>query len=318
MRGMERWLNYCARNAGVALAALCMVFTLAPNLPGQGGRQAGGQAGNVPPGWFDPGLNMRLLPPGGPAPRMADGHPNLTGRYYPNGVGRMVGSYTPGEVESAALRLGDRSKQENPVFKPETKSKYQYPTPYGTCAPGGTPTSLTTQSSEHGPTELIQQPDGVMWILTEFPISIRRITTDGTPHPADPDASFAGDSRGHWEGDTLVVHTIAIDTRMRNISVGLGGDANAWTHSDQEIVIERFSRPSKNFLSYQITVVDPVVLEKPFTSTLMRWSLAQDPNDVWTEYLCTANEDAEAWKNVDPAHRQAYEEGRIPGPGPRQ
>ena len=53
----------------------------------------------MPPGWFDPGLNMRQLPPGGPAPRMADGHPNLTGRYYPNGVGRMVGSYTPGEIE---------------------------------------------------------------------------------------------------------------------------------------------------------------------------------------------------------------------------
>ena len=309
MKGTTRRSRYWGGSAGVALAALCMVFTFAPNLPGQG---EPGQGVDVTPGWFDPGLNTSLLPPGGPTPRTADGHPNLTGRYYPNGLGRMIGSYTPFRSQfdpsTRGIFAADTPPQEEPVFRPETESTYQYPTPYGICAPGGTPTSLTTQRTEHGPVEIVQGP-GVVWILTEFPISIRRITTDGTPHPPDPDVTFSGDSRGHWEGDTLVVDTIAIDTRMRNISVGRSGDRNAWTHSEQERVIERFSRPSKNFLTYQITVEDPVVLTQPFVSAPMRWSLAQGPEDVWTEYLCTANEDPASYEKLDAEYKENYERG---------
>src|SRR5487761_1878802 len=267
MRGITRSPFYVG-SFGLAVAALCLVFASTPNLPGQEGRgqasqgQAQGQAqgqgqarpaiAQVPKGFYDPHLNTHLLPPGGPAPRTTDGHVDLTGRYYPNGVGRMVGAYTPGGVDAdAAGVLPPGPKQENPVFRPETKAKYQYPTPYGTCAPGGTPTSITTQATEHGPVQLISQP-GVLWILTEFPQAIRWIPTDGRKHSEDPDVSFAGESVGHWEGDTLVVDTVGIDTRMRNISVGVFGDAGAWTHSEKEHVIERFSRPSKNFLNYQI------------------------------------------------------------------
>ena len=152
----------------------------------------------------------------------------------------------------------------------------------------------------------------MVWILTEFPISIRRIPTDGSPHPEFPDVSFSGDSRGHWEGDTLVVDTIAIDTRMRNISVGRSGDRNAWTHSEQEHVIERFSRPSTNFLTYQITIEDPVVLTQPFVSAPMRWSLAQGPEDVWTEYLCTNNEDPASFEELDAEYKENYSRGELP------
>jgi hypothetical protein len=301
MRGIERRLDYCARSAGVVLAALCMVFTFTANLPGQDellGPTARGYA------------NPKVLPPGGPTPRMADGHPDLTGRYYPNRAGRMIDSATPGVVDPAIRRRYDPAvtPQEDESFRPETKAKYQYPTPYGICAPGGTPTSITTQYTEQGPFELIQLP-GKIWILTEFPLTVRYVPTDGRPHTKDPDVSFNGESIGHWEGDTLVVDTIAIDTRMRNISVGRTGDANAWTHSEQEHVIERFSRPSKNYLSYQVAVVDPVVLTKPFTSAPHIWTLAQRADDVWTEYLCTANEEPFHWENMDPEHKENYMKG---------
>jgi hypothetical protein len=296
-------------------------------LPGQGRGQGQGQAqgrgrgprpavAEVPKGFYDPHLNTHLLPPGGPAPRLANGHVDLTGRYYPNGVGRMVGQYTPGGVDRDADNLYDPEKtpQVNPVFRPETKAKYQFPTPYGTCAPGGTPTSLTTQATEHGPVQLIELP-GELWVLSEFPQTVRWIPTDGRPHSKDPDVSFNGESVGRWEGDTLVVDTIAIDTRMRNISVGIAGDAAAWTHSEQEHVIERFSRPSKNFLNYQVSVEDPVVLTQPFHSVVLRWTLAQGKDDNWTEYLCTANEDSDAWKKVDPKIREKYENGGTDGQG---
>jgi hypothetical protein len=320
MRGITRRSRYWFGGVGIALAALGMVLTVSPKLIGQGGGRGRGAdrpaLAEVPTGFYDPGLNKKLLPPGGPTPRMSDGHPDLSGRYYPNGTGRMVGQYTPGGVDADAAGLYDPRKtpQEPPAFRPETKSKYQFPTPYGTCAPGGTPTSITTQATEHGPIELVQRP-GVLWILTEFPQTIRWIPTDGRPHSEDPDVSFNGESVGHWEGDTLVVDTVSIDTRMRNISVGIPGDAAAWTHSEQEHVIERFSRPSKNFLQYQVTVEDPVVLEKPFVSVMHRWSLAQGKDDNWTEYLCTANEDADNWQKIDPAIREKYEKGGTDGQG---
>jgi hypothetical protein len=305
---MKRRLGYSPGSAAVALTALCMLFTFSENLPGQAaqGEQLRGPTAR---GFANP----VELPPGGPAPRMADRHPNLTGRYYPNRAGRMLSGYTPGNWDRSLESQYDPKKtpQEQPVFRPETKDKYQYPTPYGICAPGGTPTSITTQATEHGPMEIIHLP-GVVWIVTEFPQTIRRIPTDGSPHPPDPDVTLNGDSRGHWEGDTLVVDTIAIDTRMRNISVGRTGDANAWTHSEQERVIERFSRPSKNYLSYQVTVMDPVVLEKPFTSVPHIWTLAQRADDVWTEYLCTANEEPEFYRDLDSKIKETYESGQSP------
>jgi hypothetical protein len=254
---------------------------------------------------------VRVLPNGGPVPRMADGKPDLSGRYYPNRAGRMLqGGYRLGpdimdQYDPAV------TPQEDPVFRPETKAKYQYPTPYGICAPGGTPTSITTQATEHGPMELVQRP-GVLWILTEFPQTIRRVPTDGRPHSKDPDPSFNGESVGHWEGDTLVVDTIAIDERMRNISVGRRGDANAWTHSKEERVIERFTRTSENYLIYQVTVIDPVVLMKPFVSAPMTWTLAQDPTDLWSEYHCTLNDDATAVQKMDPETRKQIEDLQRP------
>jgi hypothetical protein len=57
-------------------------------------------------------------------------------------------------------------------------------------------------------------------------------------------------------------------------------------------------------------VIDPVVLEKPFTSVPHTWTLAQRADDVWTEYLCAGNEERELWKTVDPKIKEAYESGR--------
>jgi len=303
MGGMKRRLRNCAGSAGVVVAGLCMVFVpaFAQNSAGQGGKAPVKIAGD-----FD---KVTIIAPGGPAPRMADGHVDLSGRYYPNMAGRMIEGAYP--VDRTITRQYDPAKtpQVNPVFRPDAAEKYLHPTPYGSCPPGGTPTSITTQATEHGPMELVQRP-GVLWILSEFPQTIRRIPTDGRPHDPDPDVTFNGDSVGHWDGDTLVVDTIAIDTRMRNISVGLTGDSNAWLHSEKEHVIERFSRPSKNYVTYQITVEDPEVLVKPFTSAPHSWSLAQNPNDVWTEYICTENEDPEVWKNMDQKTKDEYEKSR--------
>ena len=129
----------------------------------------------------------------------ADGHPDLSGRYYPNHAGRMLqGAY---RIPEPIMRQYDPAKtpQENPVFRPDAVEKYLHPTPYGSCPPGGTPTSITTQATEHGPLEIVQVP-GRVWLLTEFPQTIRMIPTDGRQHSADPDTSFNGESVGPLGG----------------------------------------------------------------------------------------------------------------------
>src|SRR5947209_9480788 len=300
MRGTKRRFRHCVGSAGVILAAACIVFTpaFAQNLPRTGGKVPGPVAGG-----FD---QVHELPPGGPAPRTADGHPDLSGRWYPNGAGRMLQVAYP--VDPVVFRQFDAkaTPEEPPSFKADLPAKYTRPNPYGICDQAGTPSTTLEQVSQHAPMELIQAP-GRLALLYEYPLDVRMIYTNGRAHPKDPDVTFNGDSTAHWEGDTLVVDVVAIDERVRNISVGLTGDANAWLHSDQEHIIERFSRPSKNYLTYQITVEDPKVLVKPFTSAPHTWSLAQDPNDTWTEYICTANEEPEVWKKLDQKTKDDYE-----------
>lgn len=305
IRGNKGRFGYWVKAAVLVVPFLCTAVS-AQNSPKDQTKAPQSKAPVKIAGDFD---KVHILPPGSPTPRTPDGHPDLTGRYYPNHAGRMIEGAYP--VDRSITRQYDPAvtPQENPVFRPDVAAKYKEPTPYGSCPPGGTPTSITTQATEHGPMELIQKP-GRLWILSEFPQTIRMVPTDGRPHAEDPDVTFNGDSVGHWEGDTLVVDTIAIDERMRNISVGRPGDAYAWLHSDKEHVIERFSRPSTNYIIYQVTVEDPVVLAKPFTSAPLTWTLAQDPNDVWTEYICSENnEDPDTYKKIDQKTRDEYEKG---------
>ena len=101
------------------------------------------------------------------------------------------------------------------------------------------------------------------------------------------------------DGDTLVIEATAIDTRLRNLVPG--ETQPGWFPSDQERVIERISRPSKNYLIYQVTIEDPVVLAKPWTSAPRKWSLAADPKDEWGEVFCTHNEEPEEYKKITEA-----------------
>lgn len=293
MKGWKRRFGYGLASAGLVAAALWMActpaFTQNQNSPSQGAKSAAPIVGGF--------SKVTALPPGGPAPRTADGHPDLSGRYYPNAAGRMLEAAYP--VGQDVMRQFDPkvTPEEKPVFKPGMYDKYKSPVPYGTCDQAGTPTSITIQANQHGPIVFIQTP-GVLVFLAEYPLTVRMIPTDGRPHTKDPDPTFSGDSVGHWEKDTLVVEAIDIDTRLRNIAVGFGGEGGAWLHSDKERVIERFTRPSKNYLIYQVTIDDPVLLEKPWTSAPHKWTLSQDPTDTWQEYFCTLNEEPEEYKKI--------------------
>ena len=138
------------------------------------------------------------------------------------------------------------------------------------CMPRGVPALFL--GGGHG-IEIVQSV-GMLAQTTELNHDYRLVFTDGRPHSKDPDPAFNGEGVGHWEGDTLVVDTIAIDERT--------GVTQGWTlHSDQEHVIERISRPSFNYLDYQVTIEDPKVLTKPWHSVVHHYTISLEPVFEW-------------------------------------
>jgi len=121
------------------------------------------------------------------------------------------------------------------------------------CLPPGVPQIMQMPY----PLEFLFTP-GRVTIAIETDSQVRRIyLTD--KHPDDPDAAFNGDSIGHWEGDTLVVDTIALDPTTE-IAPGVG-------HSDKAHIIERIHETSPDHLAISTTIEDPVVLKTPWTVT---------------------------------------------------
>jgi hypothetical protein len=108
--------------------------------------------------------------------------------------------------------------------------------------------------------QILQTPTYVA-ILVEMIHDARIIPLDGRPHAAQPIRQWLGDSRGRWEGDTLVVETTnfregAEERGMANTVVGGSRDM---------VLVERFTRVDADTLDYRFTVRDPAIFTAPWT-----------------------------------------------------
>jgi hypothetical protein len=125
---------------------------------------------------------------------------------------------------------------------------------------------------------LVQNSDYVV-ILNEMVHDARVIPLDGRPHLPSSIRQWMGDSRGHWEGDTLVVKTTNFSDKTASfnpngmMALGTGSTLN---------LTERFRRADQNTLIYEFTVEDPTTFTRPFTAALpMRRS-----DELVYEYAC--------------------------------
>ncbi len=121
--------------------------------------------------------------------------------------------------------------------------------------------------------EIIQAP-GYVLIRNEMIHETRVIPLDGRPHVGKGIRTYMGDSRGHWDGNTLVVETTNLKAKP-----GAGGGL----FSDAAVLTERFTRTSPNDLSYDLTVNDPKTWTRPW-SLHMPYKL--DPKYKIYEYAC--------------------------------
>ncbi len=117
--------------------------------------------------------------------------------------------------------------------------------------------------------QIVQSPDTVV-IEMETIHDARVIPIDGRPHLPSTVRSWMGDSRGHWEGDTLVVDT----TNYR---------AGAFMNASEKLhVIERFTRSGADTLQYEVTIDDPETWSKPWTVMIP----LSHSRDFLFEYAC--------------------------------
>ena len=126
--------------------------------------------------------------------------------------------------------------------------------------------------------QLFQTGDHVA-ILNEMVHDVRMIPLDGASRSPDGVPQWAGNSRGHWEGDTLVVETDNFSDQRASfepnalVALGTGGTL---------LLTERFTRVSVDTLLYEYIVSDPSVFTAPFTVALpMRLS-----SELVYEYAC--------------------------------
>ena len=104
--------------------------------------------------------------------------------------------------------------------------------------------------------QLFQTPDHLV-MLTEMVHTVRVIPLDGTPPLVEGLRQLSGDSRGHWEGKTLVVETANFEARRD------------WRGSTEGMrLVERFPRVDADTLEYEFTVTDPETWDAPWTVNL--------------------------------------------------
>ncbi len=106
------------------------------------------------------------------------------------------------------------------------------------------------------PFQIFQNPKAITMAF-EWELDYRLIYTDGSPHPADADF-WMGDSRGHWEGDTLVVDVANINDKTW---FDMAGDF----HSGALHVVERYRMTDHDTIEYEATITDAKVFTKPWT-----------------------------------------------------
>ena len=127
--------------------------------------------------------------------------------------------------------------------------------------------------------QILQEP-GYVIIRHEMIHEARIIPLDGRPHVNEKIRLYMGNSRGHWEGNTLVVETTNINSKIPIFQAGSNIDGS---HTDRAHLVERFKRIAPDQLRYELTVDDPDTWTRPWT---VRVPLAAEPTYQLYEYGC--------------------------------
>jgi hypothetical protein len=209
----------------------------------------------------------RPAPPGS-APPNPDPK-NFEGVWWLEGYEYMLGPEpgVPPPLKPEYVKVLERRIRAKNAGTPEADASTQ-------CFPHGMPRLMESPY----PIEIVQTP-GRITFLHEVAHNVRRIYLD-SDHPKHLRHTFLGDSRAHWEGDTLVVDTTGLNDRTFI-------DDEGSAHSTQEHIIEHYRKIEGGAkLELIMTVDDPVTLEHPYSyRRVYDWRPDVRPQ----EYVCEEN-----------------------------
>ena len=140
--------------------------------------------------------------------------------------------------------------------------------------------------------EILQAP-GYVVVRLEMIHEARVIPIDGRA-PLDPAITqWLGESRGHWDGNALVVETTNFNGQTGMTNIGIPGSPQGDTPTTTGMKItERFTRTDNDTIQYEMSVSDPEVLTQPWKA---RYPMQRDDSYQFFEYAC--NEDNTAIRN---------------------
>jgi hypothetical protein len=194
----------------------------------------------------------------------------------PNG---LLPDLTP-EGKRRALKMGSSwaLPGEDPAY--ENTLSFDF---WDNCRSRGMPSSMMPYRYNGG--FAIRQSPGVVVFDLEMIHDARIIYTDGRAHPSSVIKGYMGDSKGHWEGNTLVVETTNYKEGppMINLAVVGSPPGDRFPVSEQMKTTERVTRLNNDSWLYEIKTEDPVVLTRSFT---VRYPMRNDPTYQWWEYAC--------------------------------
>ncbi len=207
--------------------------------------------------------------PSGPTPRTADGHPDFSGYWKGTKDTVPVGNIGK-DLPDHKLPLtpaGEAALQHNLTATIDPESL---------CIIGGIP----RHNASGLPFEVLQGGKKIAFL---YWYSYFRLIPIGTElkHTEDPDPSFFGEEVAQWDGDTLVIDSMA----FKDDKVWI--DENANPHSDALHVVERWTRPDLGHLHVETLIEDPKFYTKSFTYS-RTWVLG-NPDDQVQEYSCSEN-----------------------------
>jgi hypothetical protein len=213
--------------------------------------------------------------------RTPDGKPDLSGVWQvlntaawdildhsaqkgvPAGQGVVEGGNIP--YQPAAAERKKQNLQNRATADPETK-----------CYLPGVP-RITYMPY---PFQIVQTPKQVT-ILYEYVHAVRNIFID-TPHPKGSIEWWMGDSRGHWEGDTLTVDVVDFNDQT-------WFDRAGNFHSEALHVVERYTPTDASHITYEVTIEDPKVFTRSWKMSMPLYRRVE-PNVQPLEYECYAYE----------------------------
>jgi hypothetical protein len=184
------------------------------------------------------------------------------------------------EGKRRALAMGSSwaLPAEDPVYEDPLDFDF-----WDNCRSRGMPSSMMPYRYNGG--FRIMQAPGIVVFDLEMIHDSRIIYTDGRKALGGPIKQYMGESRGRWEGNTLVVETTNYKEGPPLINLAVPGSpaGNRFPVSDRMKTTERITRLNNDLWLYEIKTEDPVVLTRPFT---VRYPMRNTPTYEWWEYAC--------------------------------